>query len=88
MASSADNSEVLNLSRQHLKKVESAPASVYYTTLLLDHNEIARLENVETYCSLIKVELTFTKLISTTKRLFISRYSFLLLTINWFACME
>lgn len=51
----ADGQEVLNLTRQHLKKVEPAPANIHYCTLLLDHNEINRLENVETYCSLIKV---------------------------------
>ena len=31
---------------------------MHYSTLLLDHNDIPRLENVETYCSLTKVTQT------------------------------
>lgn len=50
-----DSPEVLNLTRQHLKKVDPAPGNLHYSTLLLDHNDITRLENVETYCSLTKV---------------------------------
>lgn len=56
-----DNLEVLNLTRQHLKKVEPAPGNLHYSSLLLDHNDIARLENVETYCSLTKVYNTLKK---------------------------
>ena len=55
-SSSTDSPEVLNLTRQHLKKVDPAPGNLHYSSLLLDHNDIARLENVETYCSLIKVK--------------------------------
>ena len=40
-----DGREVLNLNRQHLKKVEPAPGNEHYSTLLLDHNEIPRLDN-------------------------------------------
>ncbi len=46
---------MLNLTRQHLKKVDPAPGNVHHSSLLLDHNDINRLENVETYCSLTKV---------------------------------
>ncbi|KAK4006034.1 hypothetical protein OUZ56_011167 [Daphnia magna] len=63
MASAVDSPEVLNLTRQHLKKVEPAPGNLHYSSLLLDHNDIARLENVETYCSLIKFSASHNQLV-------------------------
>ena len=55
----SDSPDVLNLSRQHLKKVEPAQANQHYSSLIIDHNEIPRLENVETYSSLVKVYIPY-----------------------------
>ena len=80
----ADNSEVLNHSRQHLKKVEPAQGIQHYSTLLLDHNELPRLENIETYSSLIKVHPPFPLLFFSRETR--SRCSCRRRTTSWCVC--
>jgi hypothetical protein len=65
-----------------LKKVDPAPGNLHYSSLLLDHNDIARLENVETYCSLIKVKHYQKFALFFKSKLILFWYSFQHLTIN------
>ena len=63
-----------------MKKVDPAQGIQHYSSLLLDHNELARLENVETYSSLIKVCFRFFNLWNPSFNFYISFSSLLLTT--------
>lgn len=54
-------SETLDLSRRGLKKIEKAPAEDSKTiiNLVLDQNELQRLDNIETYNRVENVSIIF-----------------------------
>lgn len=69
------NNETLDLSRRGLKKIEKAPAeeSKSVINLVLDQNELQRLDNIDSYSRLENVRLIFSKLCKTYENIWIIR---------------
>lgn len=60
MIADDSNNDTLDLSRRGLKKVEKAPAEEAKSiiNLILDQNELQRLDNIDTYCRVENVSLS------------------------------
>lgn len=79
-------SEILNLSNKKLKKLNKLPLEECQniTNLILDDNELQRLDNIDSFVKLQKVVQPEHHCRFTTN---FSNFSCQLFVINYFACM-